>query len=606
VRRGPVELSGPTPTVESMTAGSAASLVQTSLDELLDADQGAAFFSPGAGMVDDLPLHQVTFVVVDLETTGGSPADCEITEIGAVKVCGGEVLGEYQTLVNPGGPIPPFISVLTGITDSMVGTAPQIRAALPAFLEFARGAVLVAHNARFDVSFLKAACLRSGVPWPGFAVLDTVHLARQVLPRDEVPNHKLASLARLFGSPVSPDHRALTDARATVHVLHALIGRVGNLGVVSLDELTRFSRQVPEATRRKRHLADGLPHAPGVYLFRDGAGRVLYVGTSVDIRSRVLSYFTSSEQRRRIAEMVRLATDVTPVVCATPLEARVREIRLIAEHAPAYNRRSRHPDRAPWVKLTDEPFPRLSVVREVRDDGASYFGPFGSSQQARLAVAALHEAFPIRQCTGRLPARPAPTGSACLLAEIGRCGAPCVGGQTIEQYAVIAAAARNAIAADAQTVVRAALARTGSLAEQRLFEEAAAHRDRMTAFLRGAARTQRVAPLAAVAELVAARRSGRGGWELVLIRHGRLAGTTLSPRGADPLPFIEALRQSGEVVLPQPAPLPAAHPEEAELVIGWLEQPGVRLVELDGEWACPVTGASRWLLPRSSSPDHLG
>ena len=155
-------------------------------------------------------------------------------------------------------------------------------------------------------------------------------------------------------------------------------------------------------------------------------------------------------------------------------------------------------------------------------------------------------------------------------------------------------------------MVRAALARTGSLAEQQRFEEAAAHRDRMTAFLRGAARTQRVAPLAAVAELVAARRSGRGGWELVLVRHGRLAGATLSPRGADPLPFIEALRQSGEVVLPQPAPLPAAHPEEAELVIGWLEQPGVRLVDLDGEWACPVTGASRWLLPRSSSPDHLG
>ena len=120
------------------------------------------------------------------------------------------------------------------------------------------------------------------------------------------------------------------------------------------------------------------------------------------------SYFTASEQRTRMAEMVGLAPSVTPVVCATPLEARVRELRLIAEHAPRYNRRSRFPERAPWVKLTDEPFPRLSVVRQVRDDGAAYLGPFGTAAAAELAMAALHEAFPLRQCTRRLPRRPRP------------------------------------------------------------------------------------------------------------------------------------------------------------------------------------------------------
>ena len=127
------------------------------------------------GTFDDLgtALSTVTFVVVDLETTGGSPAECGITEIGAVKVRGGEVLGEFQTLVNPGGPIPAFISVLTGITDSMVASSPRIEAALPAFLEFAAGSVLVAHNAGFDISFLKAAARRTDHEWPGFRVLDT-------------------------------------------------------------------------------------------------------------------------------------------------------------------------------------------------------------------------------------------------------------------------------------------------------------------------------------------------------------------------------------------------------------------------------------------------
>jgi DNA polymerase III subunit epsilon len=127
------------------------------------------------GTFDELgvPLREVTFVVVDLETTGGSPATSGITEIGAVKVRGGEVLGELQTLVNPGEPIPSFIAVLTGITNGMVATAPHIDAVLPAFLEFARDCVLVAHNAPFDLGFLKAACAGLGLNWPGFDSVDT-------------------------------------------------------------------------------------------------------------------------------------------------------------------------------------------------------------------------------------------------------------------------------------------------------------------------------------------------------------------------------------------------------------------------------------------------
>ncbi len=541
--------------------------------------------------LDDLgtPLQEVTFVVLDLETTGGSAHGDHITEIGAVKVRGGIELGQFQTLVNPRVPIPAVISVLTGITDSMVANSPRIEQVLPTFLEFLGDAVLVAHNARFDLSFLKAAVNATGARWHDPVVIDTVYLARALVTRDEAPNHKLASLARLFRSRIAPDHRALHDAQATVDVLHGLLARVGGLGVTTLEELSTFSARVPAAQRRKRFLADDLPHAPGVYLFKDGQGRVLYVGTSVDIRTRVRSYFTASEQRRRMAEMVRIAESVTPVVCATALEAQVRELRLIAEHKPRYTRRSRHPEKSTWVKLTVEPFPRLSIVSSVRGDETTYVGPFPSRGAAEDAVAALHDALPLRRCRERLSAsRPI---AACALAEMGRCGAPCSGAQTPGQYAVVVASARAALTGDPAAVISPLEARMQELARAERFEDAACLRDRLTTLLRGLTRSQRIAPLAGAPEIIAARRSPLGGWELVCVRYGRLAGSSRSPRGADPMPYVAALQASAEVVMPGTAPSPAAFPEETEKVLRWLEEPGVRLVSVDGEWTCPVGGA---------------
>jgi len=555
--------------------------------------------------LDDLgtALATVTFVVVDLETTGGDPSVSAITEVGAVKVRGGEVIGELQTLVQPGHAIPPFIQVLTGITDAMVATAPRIDSVLPTFLEFAHGSVLVAHNAGFDISFLKAAARATGHAWPAFPVLDTVHLARQLVGRDEAPDRRLSTLATLFGATTTPDHRALHDARATVDVLHALLERVGNLGVHTLEELGGYTSRVSAAQRRKRHLADHLPAAPGVYVFKDAQGRPLYVGTSRNIRARARTYFTASEQRTRMAEMVAVAVSIQPVVCQTTLEAQVQELRLIAEHRPRYNRRSKRPERAVWVKLTSEHFPRLSVVREVRDDASEYFGPFGSRASAEGAVAAVHEVIPLRQCTKRLSPRGKSAG--CVLAEMGRCGAPCNGSQSVVDYAGVVAEAVQLISGDARPAVRALGERMRVLAAQQRYEDAGTVRDRMMHLVRATARSQRITPLATSPELVAARRSEEGGWELVCVRYGRLAGTSLSPRGADPMVYVESLRATAEVVTGTGTGAPAAFPEETELVLRWLEAPGVRLVSIQGTWSCPVggAGAARAHLERPAGAD---
>jgi DNA polymerase III subunit epsilon len=199
---------------------------------------------------NETPIHEATFVVVDLETTGGSPAQHQITEIGAVKVRDGVRLEEFSTLVAPGVAIPAFITALTGITDAMVADAPTIASVLPSFLEFARGSVLVAHNAPFDLGFLKAACQTEGIPWPEDPVVDTAKLARHLVSREEARDRKLSTLARLFQSTGSPDHRALHDASATVDVLNALIGRARGRGVSTVGELASFTSRTAAVIRR--------------------------------------------------------------------------------------------------------------------------------------------------------------------------------------------------------------------------------------------------------------------------------------------------------------------------------------------------------------------
>ena len=185
----------------------------------------------------ELGFAELEFAVIDLETTGWSPGVAAITEVAAVRVRGGRRLGEFASLVNPRVPVPPGIEDLTGISDWMLAAAPRLPAVLPGLLDFADGCVLVAHNAPFDIGFLRAACAECGLAWPGFTVLDTVMLARQLMDPDEVPDCKLGTLAGFFRARTTPSHRALADARATADVLGWLIRRLTHHGIRTLDQL---------------------------------------------------------------------------------------------------------------------------------------------------------------------------------------------------------------------------------------------------------------------------------------------------------------------------------------------------------------------------------
>jgi DNA polymerase-3 subunit epsilon len=553
-----------------------------------------------AAPLAEVSLRETTFVVVDLETTGGRASGeghDAITEIGAVKVRGGAVLGELATLVDPGRSIPPQIVALTGITSAMVYTAPTIDSVLPSFLEFARGAVLVAHNAGFDIGFLRAAAERCRIVWPRPPVLCTVRLARRVLTRDEAPSVRLAALARLFGAATTPTHRALDDARATVDVLHGLIERVGNQGVHTYTDLRAYLPDVTPAQRRKRHLAGALSHRPGVYLFRGPSAEVLYVGTAVDLRRRVGQYFNGADPRTRIKEMASLATAVDHVECAHDLEAGVRELRLLAAHAPPYNRRSKFPRRWWWVVLTGEAFPRFSTVRAPRSGAVlrsarfdNAVGPFGSRADAVETSALLARFTGVRTCTTRLGRSAL---HVCPERELSPC--PASQGITPTQYASAPARAVSLIEGNDNRALAAVLAQIADLAEHNRYETAARLRDHAAGAIDVLWRGQRLRALAAVTELVAARPDGTGGWHLAVIRHGQLAAAGTARRGVPPMPVIDAICIGAQAVLPIEAPLGGALVEETGLIARWLTQPGVRIVRAEPGWASPAASAGRWV-----------
>ena len=549
-------------------------------------------------------LIDTTFVVVDLETTGGSHSNSSITEIGAVKIRGGEIIGEFQTLVNPGSPIPAFITVLTGITDAMVVEAPKIGEALFSFLEFAGSpeeTVLIAHNAPFDIGFLKAAALECATPWPKFQVIDTARVARYVVTRDEAPNCKLATLANFFGAATNPDHRALSDARATVDVFHGILDRLGSFGVTTLEDLKSFSNRITDSQRKKRYLAEGLPNSPGVYIFRDEQREPLYIGTTRNLKNRVRSYFTAAETRKRIHDMITLAHYLDYIETPTIIEAEVRELRLIAEKQPRFNRRSKFQEKAVWVKITEENFPRLVSVRGQRglSDDLGWCGPFNGRDEAARAIEAIYEVTQIRQCSPRITLNSMKSASPCALFDMKKCGAPCVGKESVDSYSSHVLTTQISMHHDATTILNSINQRMKELAHQERFEEAAELRNRLSSFIRGTARGQRIRSLTRVPHLIAAFPVSPQQWEFVVIRYGRLAGSAQG-NSANYRDVIESLILTADVVVDNGEILPASHHEEVEVLLRYLSHDGIRLVDIQGEWCMPTfgSGAARENLER--------
>ena len=523
-------------------------------------------------------LCDVTFCVIDLETTGGDRNGDTITEVGAVKVRGGECLGTYQTLVNPGRAIPPQITMLTGLTDALVGNAPRIESVLPSLLEFVGDSVIVGHNVSFDVGFLRAALRRADRPALDNTTIDTVALARRLV-RDEVPNCKLGTLASRLRLDHQPSHRALDDALATTDLLHLLVERAAGWGVLGLDDLLALGKLGGHPQAAKLALTADLPRSPGVYMFRGADEKVLYVGKASNLRQRVRSYF-GSDDRRKIGPMLREAQSVRHIELPDSLSAEVVEHRLIATFLPRYNRAGTRADKYCYVRLDiDSAWPRLAIVKNPSRSGL-HLGPLPSRTAARLVVEAMQSVVPLRRCSARLGRHhePAPGAAECTAAQLGVAMCPCAGTASPAEYSQAVDVAARTLCGHTTTVEAALRARMMQLAAERRFEEAALARDRLEALLTALKRHRQVDALRAAGRVDVRR--GDVTWH---IDDARLIDVTVQDTVGRALPVAAAAAS------PLDQPLPRNLIDEALCLARFIERHDATLhVTCHGEWRFPL------------------
>jgi DNA polymerase-3 subunit epsilon len=587
------------------------SLVRRLVDEVVGADArfvwrsgtevALAEWTAGASLLE-ARIERATFVVFDVETTGTSPARDRIIELGAVRIEALAPVATLSRLVDAGRPVPAAITALTGIRDADTRAGRRPARVVEEFVAFADGAVLVAHNARFDVGFVDAELRRMRGSRLAAPVVDTVALARRLL-EGRVSRMNLATLAERYDTAVRPCHRALPDAQATAEVLLRLIGLAQERGVERVAELVAWSAPAERRVHARRRIAADVPGGPGVYIFRGRGDEPLYVGKAADLRTRVRSYFTGGRLRRAVEDAVAAAERVETRPLGSELEAALVELELIGRLRPAANVRSTGARRGVYLRVSlGEPVPRLSVVAAADHPGAAVFGPFRSRRAAERAAAAARSAFRLRTCRPRLPT----DDGSCLAGVFGTCLAPCAGGERAEAYGGAVGAAVRWLAEGDDRPRRRLEERMERLAASMRYEEAAEVRDdlRLLGGVEGTlARLRRA--LRRTGVLLAPDVDDRFVQGFACCR-GMVVGRRRIPRGGDGRLEIEPLVATLAAALAGPPPAGAALPPErveaARIVSAAFgrPRPAVQAIALDGQSL--ASAAARIAVRRAAVP----
>jgi DNA polymerase III subunit epsilon len=486
---------------------------------------------------EDLALDAVEFVVLDVETTGLSPSRHRLIEVGAILMQGDRTLDVFDQLINPGKRIPDFIAQFTGITQEMVARAPKAENVLPDLLAFIGRRPVVGHNVGFDLGFLNFETQRIGhfAPTDG---IDTIAMARRFLPGVRRP--KLDALASRLGVRAHERHRAMGDAQTTADVFRLLLGRAQSEGCRTLADLRAMLGELGGKTPPRGGAVANprptgsmylnpawrkeFPSNPGVYLMRDITGKVIYVGKAKCLKDRLASYYNHPlGYTRKMDGLLQSVHSIETRILGSELEALLVESRLIKELQPRYNVQLRNYEMYPFIKIdvtTD--FPRVFATREVRADGARYFGPFNSRRAVDATIEVIQKLFPVRTCTRALPPSAKPSDP-CLRYHMGRCPAPCKGNAAKEKYRDTINEVVDFLARSRGDMMDALRNKMWEAAERNDFEHAAALRDVIShadhvllgqKLITGAIEANNLLLLYPSAEEAHA--------ELFLVRHGRL------------------------------------------------------------------------------------
>ncbi|HEX9068820.1 MAG TPA: exonuclease domain-containing protein [Ktedonobacterales bacterium] len=484
-------------------------------------------------------LEDVEFAVVDVETTGLAPGRHRITEVAVVLARGGEIKQHFRSLVQPERPIPQFITSFTGISNAMVRRAPLAAAVLPKVIDFIQSRPIVGHNVGFDLGFLQYEAGRSGLvdAFPATGV-DTIALARRYIPG--LRRARLDRVAEELHLPVGPRHRALADAMLTAQVFLLLLARARAAGCETLDDLLRAQSGVsaPRQGVPRQQPTGNLylnpawrqefPTAPGVYLMRDAAGEVIYVGKAKVLKERLASYYNQPlGYTRKMDGLLQSVAAIETRVLGSELEALIVESSLIKQLQPHYNVQLKNHEHYPFIKVdVQHTYPRFYATREVVADGARYFGPFRTGRTVDVTLDLIHKVFPVRTCTRGMPPL-SPPSEPCLRYHLKRCPAPCRAPLMPAQLADYRAAVDEAckfLGGERQDLIDRLKQEMHAAAARQDFERAARLRDA----LRDADQVllgQRLITGAVEANnlLIMYPSSEPEHTELYLIRHGRLA-----------------------------------------------------------------------------------
>jgi len=378
-------------------------------------------------------LLDAPLAIVDVETTGAHPAWDRVTEIAVVEVNEGDVVSEWSTLVNPGTTIPPAIQALTGITNEMVADAPAFGDLAPEIYERLEGRVFVAHNARFDYGFLRHEFERTGLRFQA-RTLCTVKLSRRLYP--DYRRHGLDNLIERHGIRCNARHRALGDAQAVWEFLRIAENEQGPERV---QEVARSLSKLPALPPHiERSVVDAIPEAPGVYLFYGEGEVLLYVGKSVNMRSRVLQHFADDVNSPREQQIARELRRIDWQRTSGELGALLREAHLVKTLHPAFNRQLKPANDLSAFAFNSKD---LQIVNAEQINPETIPLLHGIFRSRRSALAALRDLAAEHQlCLQTLGFERARRG-ACFRHQIRRCAGVCAGRESAHQHLARVAAA---------------------------------------------------------------------------------------------------------------------------------------------------------------------
>lgn len=357
------------------------------------------------------------FAIIDIETTGGSAVYEKVTEIAIYIHDGTRITGEYATLVNPEKRIPPFVSRLTGITDEMVQNAPKFYEVAKEIVELTKDCIFVAHNAIFDYSFIRHEFQRLGYKYQR-PTLCTVKLSRKLLPGFK--SYSLGNLCQSLDIRIENRHRAAGDALATVKVFEKLIEADPSLNGVDLAGLN------PSLNKA---LFARLPNTSGVYYFHDENGKIIYIGKSRDIRSRVLSHF-NNRQSPKAQQMCERVSDITYEETGSELIALLLESEEIKKHLPLYNRQQRRVLYQYGLTSFMNQGGYLNLQLSKLKASITPHTVFSSFEEANTALYKLVNKYSLCQ---KLSGLYQSQGS-CFHHSIGQCNGACIGKESPEDY----------------------------------------------------------------------------------------------------------------------------------------------------------------------------